>query len=283
MTIKNSRRNSYVSRIGLMAAVVVAAVLAMTFGLAGCDQAKSEAQNAFKAASSALDEKNAELDAAIEDLQDLISSDAEPLDASATSVAEEAVSAAQGAKMTAPEMAGDTEGINEQVAELEKADYKEQLDAIANAQTALENSIKQRELVTNPSEAFVIQRLSEVEHVFSPTAVTEDHDPNGQLNKQGGYTATVYFESDLVDQSEVFGDDIIDKGCEGGGAVEVYANEADANRRNEYLGAFDGGMFSSGSHNVCGTCVIRTSDKLTASQQQELESAIIAALTALGE
>jgi hypothetical protein len=33
-------------------------------------------------------------------------------------------------------------------------------------------------------------------------------------------------------------------------------------------------MFSSGSHSVVGTVVIRTSDKLTASQQKEMEKNI---------
>lgn len=37
----------------------------------------------------------------------------------------------------------------------------------------------------------------------------------------------------------------------------------------------------SGSHKVVGTCIIRTSDSLTATQQKELEAAIIEALTKL--
>ena len=269
------------SRGGLAVLIVVLLGAMVVFGLTGCDSAKSEAQDAFKAAASALDEKNAEVDTAIADLQEVVESDAKPLDEATTKAAEESISAAQGAKVTAPDMASDTDAIKEQTAELEKVDYKAQLDEIAKAKTDLENSIKQREQVTNPSEAFVIQRLTGVEHIETPTAVTEDHDPNGQLNKQGGYTATVYFVSDLVNQSEVIGDDVIEKGTDGGGAVEVYPDESGAEKRNEYLAGFDGGILSSGSHSVCGTCVIRASDKLTVSQQKELEAAIIEALTRL--
>src|SRR5699024_5528287 len=92
---------------------------------------------------------------------------------------------------------------------------------------------------------------------------------------QGGYTATVYFASDLVDQSQVYGETIVDKGTEAGGAVEVYPTVEDATKRNEYLASFDGaGFLSSGSHSVVGTVVIRTSDQLTASQQKEIETNI---------
>ena len=135
--------------------------------------------------------------------------------------------------------------------------------------------------VTNPSEAFVIERLQGIEGIGDISAVTEDNDPNGQLGKAGGYTATVYFTSPLVNQGDVIGSTVIEKGCDGGGAIEVYATVEDANKRNDYLGAFDGGIFSSGSHNVVGTVLVRTSDKLTASQQKELEAAIIEALTRL--
>ena len=50
-------------------------------------------------------------------------------------------------------------------------------------------------------------------------------------------------------------------------------------KRNDYLAGFDGGIFASGSHKVIGTVLIRTSDHLTASQQEELETAIVEALT----
>ena len=267
--------------------VAFALLLALPL-LAGCDSEKKEAQTAFEAAVATLEEKNTEVDNAVADLTETMDSEVAPLDESTLKACEESISAAQGAKVTAPEMASTTEEIKSQTAEIEGTDYAKVLEDMANAKKALLDSIKQREQVTNPTDAFVIQRLSGVEHIQTPTAVTEEMDPNGNLNKQGGYTATVYFLSDLVDQSKVFaseydatGNEVIDKGTDGGGAVEVYANEEDANKRSDYLASFDGSILASGSHKVCGTCLIRTSNLLTASQQQELEQAIIDALTKL--
>lgn len=125
--------------------------------------------------------------------------------------------------------------------------------------------------------------MKKVENIVDISAVTEDNDPNGNLNKAGGYTAQIYFSSDLVNQSEVYGTSLIEKGTDAGGSIEVYANVEDATTRNEYLASFDGGIFASGSHTVVGTVLVRTSDELTASQQQTLEANIIAALTEIVE
>lgn len=84
-----------------------------------------------------------------------------------------------------------------------------------------------------------------------------------------------FLQNSSYNQSNVYGKTIVDKGTEAGGAIEVYPTVEDANKRNEYLAGFDGaGMLSSGSHSVVGTIVIRTSDKLTASQQKEMEKNI---------
>ena len=60
---------------------------------------------------------------------------------------------------------------------------------------------------------------------------------------------------------------------------EVYTTADEAKKRDEYLASFDGGVLSSGSHKVRGTCIVRTSSTLTATQQKELEAAIVEALT----
>lgn len=158
----------------------------------------------------------------------------------------------------------------------------EELDnELKKAYNEYDTSIKQYKQLTNPSEEFVIQRLQTIEEIADARAVTEDNDPNGKLNKPGGYTATVYFESKNIKQSEVYGEDIIEKGTKAGGAIEVYANEEDAKNRENYLAGFDGGILSSGSHKVIGTVLIRTSDDLTATQQKTLEENIIKALSEL--
>ena len=139
------------------------------------------------------------------------------------------------------------------------------------------------EQITNPDEAFVISCLEQIDGITGYAAATEDNDPNGKLHKQGGYTSAVYFSYDQVNQSLVSGNTIIEKGTEGGGQIEVYATAEDAQRRSDYLGSFDGTALCSGSHTVLGTILIRTSDQLTATQQKELEAALIEAFTTLHE
>lgn len=260
--------------------IALAAALA-TGMLAGCSSEKSEATAAYKEAAAAVEQMNTEADEAIAALQALIDSDEDPLDTATIDAADKAIGQMQGDKVEVPEVPSDLEDIKAGTAQLEAVDYSTDMAAIEKASKNLSNSIEQMKLVTNPSEAEVIKRVKTVKHVTAAKAVTEDNDPNGQLGKQGGYTATVYFSSDWVNQSEVYGKDLIDKGTDAGGAVEVYANAEDAQKRSDYLGAFDGGMFSSGSHEVYGTCVIRTSDNLPASKQKKLTQAVLKALTKL--
>ena len=99
--------------------------------------------------------------------------------------------------------------------------------------------------------------------------------------RQGGYTAQIYFSYKLIDQSTVDGNSIIDKGTDCGGSIEVYKTAKDANKRNEYLASFDGGLFSSGYHSVHGSVIIRISNLLTASQQKDLAAKILNSLVEL--
>ena len=129
--------------------------------------------------------------------------------------------------------------------------------------------------IRKSDESFILSLLQEL-------PVTEENDPNGNLNKPGGYTSTVYFGTALLGTQNLSGNPLIDEGTDAGGAVETYRTAEEAETRNNYLASFDGaGMFSSGSHMVLGTMVIRTSDDLKASQQETLTNAIIAAMTSL--
>lgn len=130
----------------------------------------------------------------------------------------------------------------------------------------------------DPSADEVIQLLEGIDHIQRPTAAMPDNDPNGGLSKEGGYRAAVFFESDLVDERYRKDEDVLENGTGGGGCVEVYASEGDAQERDDYLATFDGTFLSSGSHCVVGNCVVRVSSHLDESHQHELEEAIIAAL-----
>lgn len=233
----------------------------------------------FNVAQGETEKRNYELDAAISAAESLVSTKPPALDETLLPKLESAISNAKAEKRDIPEMPNDADSINELVNELNSIDYSSVLSDIADTQTALEASAEQYELVNAPTEVYVIKCLRNVPHVIDISAVTEGNDPNGKLNKAGGYTAQIYFSSDLINQESILGTTVIEKGTDCGGSIEVYTNPEDANKRNEYLAAFDGSLFASGSHTVIGTVLIRTSNELTASDQKQLEDNIVMALT----
>ena len=240
----------------------------------------------FNKAESIVKKKNDELDQSIKELKKVMDSGEKPYDEKTITNATTTIAAVQEAEEKIPEMPSGTDDINKATKKINTdIDYSDQIAAVQKAQKDLENSIQSLKQITNPDESFVITRLQKVSGITGIQAVTEDNDPNGHLGKDGGYTASVYFTYDKVDQSQIFTSgkgDMVDKGNEGGGDVEVYANVDDANKRNDYLGSLDGvGIASPGSHTVAGTCVVRTSDQLPASQQKELTQNIINALIAI--
>lgn len=272
-----------------LAVIAVVAVIVLAVGACwyACFRAPYEnAVKAFDEAADGLNERNMELDASIAELQDLVGTGGTPLDSATLDVANAVVSEAQGAKQEIPAMPDDTEEIALLAVDMEgMGNYAVQLESIAAAQASLQDSIDQLKQVTNPSEQFVIERLTGLPNITGIEAATEQNDPNGHLHKDGGYTSAVFFSSDLVDQSEVYPNEgftgIPAAGTDGGGCVEVYATVEDAEERNTYLSAFDGSILRPGSYAVLGTCVVRTSDFLTASQQDGLEGSIVDSLTRL--
>lgn len=136
--------------------------------------------------------------------------------------------------------------------------------------------------ITVPSEEWAIERLNDVEDIIDVQAVTEDNDPNHLLNKEnGGYVACIYFTSTGIDENNELGNDPVEKGTDGGGAVEVYGTLEDAMARCEYLGEFDNTVLYTGSYAIVGTSVVRISYRYTNEEQYELTDRITQAFTAL--
>lgn len=173
------------------------------------------------------------------------------------------------------QIAQERTSVEENTSVLEIPDYSKYITDIENDLSAFEDSCKIQTQVTAPSEEWVLERLGRVELIANIAAVTEDHDPNGKLNKAGGYTATLYFSTSLLSTESLSGYDLIEEGTDAGGGIEVYATVEDAQARNEYLSAFDGSWLDSGSHMVLGTMVVRTSSELKASEQELLTNQII--------
>lgn len=269
--------------------IIVIVILIMLFIIGGVFRyikifkPHNEAVKNYEEVSSNIDSRNNELDNKIKRINDLIDSGEKVIDENVIIKAKEVTKKAESNKYIIDKMPLKTQEIVEKTEEMKKApDYIEIFKELDDAYSQYENNIKQYKQFINPSEEFVKKRLQTIDEIVDVRAVTEDNDPNGQLNKPGGYTATIYFESKNVDQSKLFETGgLIEKGTDAGGAIEVYANEEDAQKRDEYLATFDGSVLASGSHKVVGTTLIRTSDELSASKQKELENKIISAFSKL--
>ena len=272
----------------IVAVIVVIAVIVGSLGAYfGYFKPHKEAVEAYNVVVSDIQEKNDQLDGEIKKLQELVDNEDKPLDETTIDTAKEALKNAGASKIVIGEMPKATKDILSRTKELSTpVDYSDELTALSTAYTYLENSKKQYKQVVNPSEEFVMQRILTVDDVADARAVTEDQDLNGNLHKAGGCTSTIYFESKTVNQSDVYvsgeyADVLIDKGTDAGGAIEVYKNVEDAEKRRDYLATYDGTIFANGTHTVIGTVLVRASNELTATQQKELEQKVIDALTRL--
>lgn len=139
---------------------------------------------------------------------------------------------------------------------------------------ALQDKIVIAKQIVVPEETWVIERLGNIEGITEIAGVTEETDLNGMLGKEGGYTSCIYFGLTEIDASTVTGNDIVAKGTDAGGAIEVYATVKDAEARCEYLSEYENTLLYSGSYAIVGTMVIRTSYKLISEEQLELTDTI---------
>lgn len=266
----------------IIAIIVLLVIVGVILGYIKILKPHLEAIEDYNKVVEVIEKQNDELDSKIKKIQNLIDSNEKVIDENIVTKAKEVTKKAGASKFIVDDRPVTTKNIIKETEKMSTPpDYTEIFEELDNTYVAYDTSIKQYKQLTNPSEEFVIQRLQTVDEIVDVRAVTEDNDPNGNLNKPGGYTATVYFESKKVDQSKVYGTTLIDKGTDAGGAIEVYAKEEDAKKREEYLAGFDGSILVSGTHKVVGTVLIRTSNELTATQQKKLEAKIIKALSEL--
>ena len=132
-------------------------------------------------------------------------------------------------------------------------------------------------LVKKPSDAYVTKSLRNVKSVTGVERVTEGHDPNDLLNRTGGYVGCVYFSVDDIDLTEYGIYDnvsIVDVGTIAGGCIEIFETSKEAKKRDEYLSNFDNTLIKSGSHQVVGSVIIRTSSALSGERQKSLTNEI---------
>ena len=162
------------------------------------------AEAKFNAAVKEVEAKNTELTSAMNDAQKILDKKEAVYDNTTKEAFITALSNAKAAQRKIPDLPKKAADINAETKKLsEPLDYSSVINAISEKQTAYQNSVLQMKQITNPNEDFVIQRLKGIPNISGYQAVTEDHDPNGNLNKQGGYTSTVYFSTPLIDQSSI--------------------------------------------------------------------------------
>ena len=135
------------------------------------------------------------------------------------------------------------------------------------------------EQITEPSDEWVMERLDSTLTITEMQAVTETNDPDGLLDKEGGYKGCIYFVTNILEPSVVEGDNVVAKGTDAGGAVEIYSTVEEAEERCNYLAGFDGTILYSGSYAAVGTMVIRTSYMLSSEDQLNLTNEIVEAIT----
>ncbi len=99
---------------------------------------------------------------------------------------------------------------------------------------------------------------------------TEKNDPNGTLGKPGYYVAGAAFFDSRTDYT-VDESNPNSWGADAGGGIEVYSTSKDAATRADYLKGFQGSALTDpGAYKLVDKLILRASDKLTKSQQDEI-------------
>lgn len=269
----------FMKKMDIKKSAIISLIVLLCFGIGYYVLVISPHQKAvmsFNEVTTRIQKENRSLEETIKASKELLSSKDKPLDENLTVELKNEVSTAEKKKQVIPKIKKKTSDINKQVKSLKKTiNYSTELKNLKDKNQKYSTSVKQLKQITNPSNTFVESRLKEIDTISDVQSATEDNDPNQGLNKQGSYTAAVYFSDNEV-TNPVAGADLVAKGTDAGGCVEVYKTAEDAKKRNDYLSAFDGlpTVINPGSHYVYGTVVIRVSASLTASQQNALTQKI---------
>lgn len=266
----------------IIAIILVVVTSAMLLG--GCGEERKKLKEEYKVETERIQKEEEMLAEKLDECQALIDSGEKPYEKEKLTTFIEAVATAPEKVIEIPKRPFKTEDIKILVNDtLKKTSYLSTIEKLNTLKEELERSIKIMKQITNPSEEFVIKCVMQADTVVDYEAATEDHDPNGNLHKPGGYTSAVYFKTSTSRINPLISSSIVSQGTEAGGQIEVYETAADAYKRDEYLAGFDGSILVSGSHRVLGTMVIRTSQWLTATQQKELEEQLVTIFTTLPE
>lgn len=142
--------------------------------------------------------------------------------------------------------------------------------AAAPQSTAANTPGKPSAPVAAGDAAAVLAKISAaVTSVKAGTAVTAESDPNHLLGRPGQYTSKVTFTDSRIKASDVEGESA--DSVARGGAIEVFATEADAKTRAGYIQGIVKGMPALMEYDYAkGPVVVRVSKLLTPDQAKAL-------------
>lgn len=273
---------SYFNRV-LKFTVVFAVVMSVAFVFSACDAARHDAAVAeFEAAAVQADMHNEELRSAIDSAQAVLDLEKDAYGDDAKNNLQAAIAQAQAALITIPDMPSSTEEIRAVAESMKSVDFSHHVSTLEVKRLSFENAIKQLEQITAPAEDFIIERLKLVSTIIDTAAATADADPDGMLGQDGGYRSAVFFSDSRVDQEALsrqgrYTNEILDKGTDAGGTVEVFDSVEAATERSRQLDEIALGQTAqagTGKHHVLQTIVIRTSALLTEAQHNDLVDSI---------
>ncbi len=255
-------------------------------------------------------EANAAFDAALDAVQERIDSEPIPADPDTLTAVQDALAAAREARAETPApFQGKIERLSRVDDALSEADaralaakaesdavelsareapalpdvpdYSEALAAVDAALEPYAASVEAIRPVVAPSDEYVSERLLTVSSVAAVNGVTEGHDPNGNLGKDGGYIGCIFWRDSRISvwsfrlNPGSDRNDPVDVGTQGGGCVEIYQTQKEAQNREVYLSRFKNQI---GAYTVLGSLVIRVSDQLSKSKQNQLLEEVVQAL-----
>lgn len=139
----------------------------------------------------------------------------------------------------------------------------------------LSNSNEKLKTETNAInlEQIMANAKNEIPTVQETKILTEDNDPYGNLGKTGYYISGAVFWDTRTNYSEehITENEKGKWGSSAGGMIEVYSIEEEAQKRIDYMQNFVGNpLLDPGAFKKIGAIVIRASNELTASEQNEI-------------
>ncbi|WBP89549.1 hypothetical protein [Kitasatospora cathayae] len=123
------------------------------------------------------------------------------------------------------------------------------------------------------ASAALAKLTAAVKTVKAGVTVTAESDPNHLLGRPGQYTSKITFSDSRIKAADVEGEkeDSVNRG----GAIEVFASEADAKARSEYIQGIVKGMPALMEYDyVRGPVLVRVSRLLTPDQAKALQAAV---------